>query len=110
MFISHSLATAIPSGSTVLVFWLPCQICCSKFIFTQFCHLNKRELATELWSLYGTDSVRTGAREIVKYKFDLVEVQEVRRERGGTQPTGDYKFFYGNGNENHEFRTRYFSI
>jgi hypothetical protein len=56
------------------------------------------------------DSVRTGAREIVKCKFDLVGVKGVRWNRGGTQPTGDCTFFYGNGKENHEFKTRFFSI
>jgi hypothetical protein len=30
-----------------------------------------------------------------------VGIQEVRRERGGTEPAGEYTFFYGKGNENH---------
>jgi hypothetical protein len=54
--------------------------------------------------------VITGAREIAKCKFDLVGVQEVRWDRGGTQPTDDYTFFYGNGTDDHEFGTRFFSI
>jgi hypothetical protein len=29
-------------------------------------------------------------------------VQKVRWEGGGTEPAGEYTFFYGNGNENHE--------
>jgi hypothetical protein len=31
-----------------------------------------------------------------------VGVQEVRWEGGGTKPAGQYAFFYGKGNENHE--------
>jgi hypothetical protein len=31
-----------------------------------------------------------------------VGAQELRWDRGGTEPTGEYIFFYGKGNENHE--------
>jgi hypothetical protein len=34
-----------------------------------------------------------------KYKLELVGVQEVIWEGGGTEPTGEYTFFYGKGNE-----------
>jgi hypothetical protein len=38
-----------------------------------------------------------------------VGVQEVRRKRdGGNDAEGDYAFFYGNGNENHELGTGLF--
>jgi hypothetical protein len=37
--------------------------------------------------------------------LDLLGVQEVRLDRGGTEPTGEYAFLYGKGNENHEVRT-----
>jgi hypothetical protein len=37
--------------------------------------------------------VTTVARELVKYKFDLVGVQEVRWDKGGTVRAGDYNFF-----------------
>jgi hypothetical protein len=30
-----------------------------------------------------------------KYKLDLAEVQEVRWEGGGSDPAGEYTFFYG---------------
>jgi hypothetical protein len=43
----------------------------------------------------------TIAKEISKYKLDFVGVQEVRWDRGGTEPADKYTFFYGKGNENH---------
>ena len=41
------------------------------------------------------------ARELARYKLDLVGAQEVRWDKGGTVRAGDYIFFYGKGNENH---------
>jgi hypothetical protein len=35
-------------------------------------------------------------KDISKYKLDLVGVQEVRLDRGGTAPAGEYTF-YGEG-------------
>jgi hypothetical protein len=49
-------------------------------------------------SLYRVDSLMAVAKEILKYKLDLVEVQEVRWDRCGTEPAGEYTFFYGKGN------------
>jgi hypothetical protein len=34
--------------------------------------------------------------------------QEVRCDGGGTEPAGEYTFFYGIGNENHELGTDFF--
>jgi hypothetical protein len=42
------------------------------------------------------------ARELPKYELDLVGGQEVRWDRGCTEPVGNYTFFYGNKNDNHE--------
>jgi hypothetical protein len=39
-----------------------------------------------------------------------VVVQEVGWEGGGTEPAGEYTFFYGKGNENHETGTDFFCI
>jgi hypothetical protein len=61
-----------------------------------------------LWnvrSLYRAGSLMTVSRKLSKYKLDLVRVQEVRWKGGGTEPAGEYTFFYGKGNENHELDT-----
>jgi exonuclease III len=56
-------------------------------------------------SLYRSGSLKTVARELGKYKLDLVGVQEVRWEKGGTERAEEYIFFYGAGNEDHQLGT-----
>jgi exonuclease III len=56
-------------------------------------------------SLYRIGSLKTVAMELGKYKLDLVGVQEVRWEKGGTERAEDYTFFYGQGNGDHELGT-----
>ena len=53
-----------------------------------------------VWSLYRAGSLTAAARELAKYKLDLVGVLEVRWDKGGTVKAGDYRFFYRKGNEN----------
>jgi hypothetical protein len=52
----------------------------------------------------------TVLRELARYKLDLVGVQEVRWEGGGTEPAVDYTFFYRKGNENRELGTGFLCI
>jgi hypothetical protein len=53
-------------------------------------------------SMYRAGSLRAVTEEISKYKLDLVGVEAVRLDGGGIEPAGEYTFFYGKGNENHE--------
>jgi hypothetical protein len=55
------------------------------------------DMRSGLWnvrSLYRPGSLMTVSRELARYKLDLVGVQEVRWEGGGTEPAGEYTFFY----------------
>jgi hypothetical protein len=56
------------------------------------------DMRFDLWnvrSLYRAASLMTVLRELLKYKLDLVGVQEVRWEGGGTEPAGEYTFSTG---------------
>jgi hypothetical protein len=64
-------------------------------------NLDKRFGTWNVRSLYRAGSLKTVSRELARYKLDLVGVQEVRWEGSGTEPAGEYTFFYGKGNENH---------
>jgi exonuclease III len=61
-------------------------------------------------SLCRSGALKTVARELGKYKLDLVGVQEVRWDKGGTELVEDYTFFYGVGNEDHQLGTGFLCI
>jgi len=57
-------------------------------------------------NLYRSGSLRAAARELARYKLDLVGVQEVRWDKRSTVRAGDYVFFfYGRGKENYQLGT-----
>jgi hypothetical protein len=58
-------------------------------------------------SMYRAGSLRAVAevRVISEYKLDLAGVQEVSWNRDCIEPAGEYTFFYGKGNDNHELCT-----
>ena len=58
-------------------------------------------------SLYSSGSL-TAVRELARYKLDLVGVQAVRWDKGGTLRIGDYSFFYRKGNETNQLGTGFF--
>jgi exonuclease III len=67
--------------------------------------MDKRFGTWNVRSLYRSGFLKTVSGELAKYKLDLVGVQEVRRDKGGTEPAGDYALFYGNGNADHHLGT-----
>jgi hypothetical protein len=50
-------------------------------------------------SMYRSGSLRKVAEEVSKYKLDLVGVEGARWDKSGTEPAGQYAFFYGKANQ-----------
>ena len=72
---------------------------------------RKREMRFGTWnvrSLYRSGSFTAAARELARYELDLLGVQEVRWDKGGTVRAGGYNCFYGEGKKNHQLGTGFF--
>jgi hypothetical protein len=52
--------------------------------------------------------MKTVARELGKYKLDLVGVEKVRWEKGGAERAEDCTYFYGQRNGDHQLGTGFF--
>jgi hypothetical protein len=63
--------------------------------------MNMRLGMWNVRSMFRADSLMTVLRELARHKLDLVRVQEVRWEGGGTEPAGK-------GNKNHELCSGFF--
>jgi hypothetical protein len=67
------------------------------------CFNEPRALNEDLWHLCSSANITRTYKNVIR---KLVGVQEVRWEGGGTEPVGEYTFFYGKGNENHGLENR----
>jgi hypothetical protein len=63
-----------------------------------------------IWNVRRSGSLTVAVRKLSRYKLDLVNVREVRWDKGGTVRARDYKFFYGEENENRQFGTGFFFV
>jgi hypothetical protein len=64
-----------------------------------------------IWNVrtpYRLGSLTTVAVEVARNELDLMDIQEVSWDKGGTVRAGDYIFFYEKGNENHQLETSFF--
>jgi hypothetical protein len=59
-------------------------------------------------SLYRPGSLMAAAMELARYKLGLVDVQEVRWDKGCTLRAGECNYIYVKGNENHQLGTGLF--
>jgi hypothetical protein len=59
-------------------------------------------------SQYRAGSLTAAARELARYKLELVGVEEIRWDKGGMVRAGDYNFFSMEKNKKLSIRNRIF--
>jgi len=70
--------------------------------------IDMRFVTWNIRGLYRAGSLKAAARELARYKLDLVGVQEVRWDKWEKARAGDYSFFYRRGSNNHQLGTGFF--
>jgi hypothetical protein len=65
---------------------------------------TRHDMILETWNVR-TGSVKTVWTEWPKYKTDLVQAQEVRQDKGGSEPADTYILPYRNGIHTHHLGT-----
>jgi hypothetical protein len=59
-------------------------------------------------SLCKAGSLVTILEGVSTFKLDLLGIQEIKWKEGGTELEGEYTFFYGKWNDNHDLVSRIF--
>jgi hypothetical protein len=70
----------------------------------------RHDICSEKWTWnvrtkYRAGSLTSAARELARYKLNLVVVKEFGYDKGGIVRAGDHNFFYAKANENYHLGT-----
>jgi hypothetical protein len=98
----HSKKQRVPKYSIVSLTWM------DSLVEHKHQKMDVRFGTWNIRSLYRPGALKVVARELEKFKLDLVDIQEVRWEKSGTEQAEDYIFFYEKENEHHHLGTGYF--
>jgi hypothetical protein len=71
-------------------------------------HVKKMKRGISLGTWNVKRMYRAGSLTVAARKLDTVRAKDIRFKNGGTVLEGDYNFFYGKGNKNHQLGTGFF--